>query len=157
MRDLEETCSQVHRLDRSLLFRMTASTSGKNLLGLLRLYVLDYYFSPSPLCIMATSFCRLRTPFSPYLLHASPSPLLYCLCAHQYLLIHDDCTPFVPASPHHYLMYHCTIGACFLPLLHVYYHAPYTCLRSISTGRCSALYSRLDFLSNQAAFHLLVH
>ena len=101
---------------------------------------------------MATSFCRLRTSFSPYLLHASPSLLLYRLCMHQYLLIHDLCAPFVPASPHCYLMYHCTIGARFLPLLHVYYHAPYTCLSSISTGQYSTLYCRLDFLSNQVAF-----
>ena len=103
------------------------------------------------------SLCGLCTSSSPYLLHASPSPLLNCLCMHQYLFIHDLCAPFVPASPHHYLMYHCTIGAHFPPLLHVYYHAPYACLSSISTGQCSALYSRLDFLSNQVTFHLLVH
>ena len=66
--------------------------------------------------------------------------------------MHDLCAPFVFASPHRYLMYHCTIGARFLPLLHVYYHAPYACLSGISTGRCSALYCRLDFLSNQVAF-----
>ena len=119
---------------------------------MLQLYVLDYYFFfslPSSLHIMATSFCGQHTSFSPYLLHASPSPLLYHLCMHQYLLIHDLCAPFVPTSPHCYLMYHCTIGACFPPLLHVYYHAPYTCLSSISTGRYSALNCRLDFLSNQ--------
>ena len=78
----------------------------------------------------------LRTAHSlfPYLLHALPSPLLYHLCVHQYLLMHDLCAPLVPASPHRYLMYHCTIGARFLPLLHVYYHTPYACLSSISTG-----------------------
>ena len=91
----------------------------------------------------------------PYLLHVSPSLLLYQLCVHQYLLIHDLCAPFVPASPHHYLICYCTIGARFLPLLHVYYHTPYTCLSSISTGQYSTLYCRLDFLSNQVAFPLL--
>ena len=33
----------------------------------------------------------------------------------------------------------------------------YTCLSSISTGRYSALYCRLNFLSNQVAFLLLAH
>ena len=94
-------------------------------------------FLPSPLsslCVVATSFCGLHTSFSPYLLHASPLLLLYCLCVHQYLLIHGLCAPFIPASPHGYLMYQCTISACFRPLPHVYYHTPYACLSSISTG-----------------------
>ena len=74
-----------------------------------------------------------------------------------YVSWHDLCAPFVPTSPHCYLMYHGTINARFLPLLHVYYHTPYTCLSSISTGRYSALYCRLNFLSNQVIFHSLVH
>ena len=139
-------------------------------------YVLDYYFlHSSPFVPFAlwlfpsllvtvlswTTFwhqdwdkmpCGLRTSPFPYLLHALPSPLLYHLRVHQYLLMHDLCAPFVPTSPHHYLMYHCTINACFLPLVHVYYHAPYACLSGISTGWCSALYCRLNFLSNQVAF-----
>ena len=51
---------------------------------------------------------------SPYLLHALPSPLLYYLHMHQYLLMRTLCTPFVPVSPHCCLMYHCTFCACFL-------------------------------------------
>ena len=78
--------------------------------------------------------CRLHTSSSPYLLCTLPSPLLHCLHTHLYLLIHNLCAPFVPASPHCRLMYHCTTGAHFQPLLHVYYHAPYACLSSISTG-----------------------
>ena len=126
---------------------------------MLRLCVLDYYFlpsPPSPLHVVATSFYGLCTSFSPYLLHASPSPLLYHLCVHQHPLTHNLCAPFIPTSPHCYLMYHCTVCARFPPLLHVYYHAPYTCLSSISTGQCSALYYRLNFLSNQVVFHSLV-
>ena len=34
----------------------------------------------------------------------------------------------------------------------MYYHAPYTCSLSISTGRSSPVFYRLDFLSNQVAF-----
>ena len=122
------------------------------------MYALNYCFLPSPLSslhVVATSFCRLRTSFSPYLLHAPPSLLLHWLCVHQYLLIHDLCAPLAPTSPHCYLMYHGTIGAHFLPLLHVYYHAPYTCLSSISTGCFPTLYSRLDFLSNRVVLHSL--
>ena len=52
-------------------------------------------------------------PF-PYLLHALPSPLLYYLRVHQYLLMCTLCALFVPASPHHRLMYHCTFCARFL-------------------------------------------
>ena len=99
--------------------------------------------------------CRLCPSSSPYLLHALPLSLLYHLCVHQYLLMHDLYASFIPTSPHCYPMYHHTIGAHFLSLLHVYYHAPYACLSSISTGQCSALYCRLDFLSNQVAFLLL--
>ena len=44
----------------------------------------------------------------PYLLHALPSPLLYYLRVHQYLLMRTFCAPFVPVSPHCHLMYHCT-------------------------------------------------
>ena len=32
----------------------------------------------------------------PYLLHALPSPLLYYLRVHQYLLMRTLCAPFVP-------------------------------------------------------------
>ena len=99
--------------------------------------------------------CFLPLLLSCYLLHASSLPLLYHLYMHQCLLMHTFCAPFVPTFLHCYLMYHCTIYACFLTLQHVYHHAPYTCLSSISTGHFSALYSRLDFLSNQVVFHFL--
>ena len=49
-------------------------------------------------------------------------------------------------------MYHCTFCARLPTPLHVYYHAPYTCSPSISTGRSSPVFGRLDFLSNQVAF-----
>ena len=53
----------------------------------------------------------------PYLLHALPLPLLYHLRVHQYLLMCTLCAPFVPASPHCYLMYHCTfVHAAWSPL-----------------------------------------
>ena len=55
----------------------------------------------------------LRTMRLPsYLLHALPSPLLYHIRAHQYLLMSTLCAPFMPAFPRRYLMYHCTLGAC---------------------------------------------
>ena len=50
----------------------------------------------------------------PYLLHALPSPILYYLCVHQYLLMCTLVCPFVPVSPHRCLMYHCTFCARFL-------------------------------------------
>ena len=105
---------------------------------------------------MTVSLWTVYLLLPPYLLHALPSPLPHHLRVHQYLLMHDLCAPFVPVSPCRYLIYHCTIGARLWPLLHVYYHTPYTCLSSISTGQCSALYCRLDFLSNQVTFYLLV-
>ena len=81
----------------------------------------------SPLCRGCFPY-ELCTSLFPYLLHALPSLLLYHLRVHQYLLMHNLYAPFVPASPRRYLMYHCTDSAHFLPLLHVYYHAPYACL-----------------------------
>ena len=66
--------------------------------------------------------------------------------------MHPLCPPFLPASPHRCLMYHCTFCARLLTPLHVYYHAPYTCSLSISTGRFSPVFGRLDFLSNQVVF-----
>jgi hypothetical protein len=54
----------------------------------------------------------LRTVrFLPYLLHALPSPLLYYLCVHQYLLMCTLHAPPMPTPPHCYLMYHCTVCA----------------------------------------------
>ena len=49
-------------------------------------------------------------PF-PYLLHALPSPLLYYLHVHQYLLMCTLCAPPMPAPSHCCLMYHCTVCA----------------------------------------------
>ena len=48
-----------------------------------------------------------------YLLHALPSPLLYYIRVHQYLLMCTLCAPFMPVFPHRYLMYHCTLHARF--------------------------------------------
>ena len=54
----------------------------------------------------------LRTVrFLPYLLHALPSPLLYYLRVHQYLLMCTLHAPPMPAPPHCSHMYHCTICA----------------------------------------------
>ena len=127
-------------------------------------YTLNYYFFSLylllPLYIMTYPFVscnslELDYPLTPRLgqdtlqtgsLFLSLSITCFTLAAtvplrvHQYLLMHDLCAPFVPASPHRYLMYHCTVGVHLLPLLHVYDHAPYACFSGISTGRCSALY-----------------
>ena len=54
-----------------------------------------------------------------YLLHALPSPLLYYIRVHQYLLMCTLCAPFMPAFPRRYLMYHCTFCARFPTPLHV--------------------------------------
>ena len=77
------------------------------------------------LLVIALSWTYLLTPrlgqdalqtacLLPYLLHALPSPLLYHLRVHRYLLMCTLCAPFVPVSPHCCLMYHCTSCACFL-------------------------------------------
>ena len=101
---------------------------------------------PPPLAALRTAHLL------PYLLHALPSPVPHYLRTHQYLLMCTLCVLYVHASPHRYLMYHCTFCARFLTLLHVYYHAPYTRSPSISTGHSSPVFCRLDFLSNQVAF-----
>ena len=73
-----------------------------------------FFFSiPSPFRHTTDSSFTLRTVRLPsYLLHALPSPLLYYIRAHQYLLMCTLCAPFMPAFPHRYLMYHCTLCAC---------------------------------------------
>ena len=77
----------------------------------------------------------LRTVHAlPYLLHALPPPLRCYLRAHQYLLMRTLRAPPMPVHPHCCLMYHHTISARFTTPLHVYYHAPCTRYRSISTG-----------------------
>ena len=100
------------------------------------------YFSPSPIyCTVDTLPSLLVTVLSwtyfliprwgqdalrsvrlpnPYLLHTLPSPLLYYLCVHQYLLMCTLCALFMPASPHRCRMYHRTFCARFL--------APFTCV-----------------------------
>ena len=69
-------------------------------------------YSPSPTVLWTFSLCsmpcRLWPSSSPYLLHALPLPLLHHLRVQQYLLMCTLHAPFVPASPHCYLMYHCT-------------------------------------------------
>ena len=76
---------------------------------MLRLCVSDYYFLPlSPFpCLVDCA------PSPPYLLHALPSPLRYYIRVHQYLLMCTLCALFMTASPHRYLMYHCTFCARF--------------------------------------------
>ena len=48
-----------------------------------------------------------------YLLHALPSPSLYYLRVHQYLLMCTLCAPPMPVPPHFCLMYHGTVCACY--------------------------------------------
>ena len=84
-------------------------------LGLL-IFSLLFYLFPLPLLYYRHSpFTQCHAdcapPLLPYLLHALPSPLLYHLHMHQYLLMCTLCAPFVPASPHCHLMYHCTFCA----------------------------------------------
>ena len=54
-----------------------------------------------------------------YLLHALPSPLLYNIRAHQYLLMCTLRAPPTPPLPHCYLMYRHTVGAFGPPSYHV--------------------------------------
>ena len=70
---------------------------------------------PGPLFFPLYSLSlALRTMrFLSYLLHALPSPLLYYIRVHQYLLMCTFCAPFMPVFPHCYLMYHCTFCARF--------------------------------------------
>ena len=57
---------------------------------------------------MDTPFALRTVRLLSYLLHALPSPLLYYIRVHQYLLMRTLCAPFVPVFPHRYLMYHGT-------------------------------------------------
>ena len=77
------------------------------------------------LLVTALSWTYLLTPrwgqdalqtvrFAPYLLHDLSPPLLYHLGVHQYLLMCTLRALFMPASPRHCLMYHCTLCARFL-------------------------------------------
>ena len=73
---------------------------------------------PFSLSTMAAFLCSLMPcglcPFSsPYLLHALPLPLWYHLHVHQHQSMCTLCAPFVPTSPHCYLMYHCTFCTCY--------------------------------------------
>ena len=104
----------------------------------------SYSRSPSSLLTIAD-----YAPCLPYLLHALPSLLTHASVVHLLCALR---APFVPASPHRCLMYHRTFCARLPTPLPVYYHAPYTCSLSISTGRSSPVFGRLDFLSNQVAF-----
>ena len=103
-------------------------------LGLLFSFFHLFLISPSYYCTTGTLPSLLDTVFSwtylpiprlgqdalrtvhplPYLLHALPSPLLYYLRMHQYLLMRTLGAPFVPVSPHRCLMYHCTFCARLL-------------------------------------------
>ena len=63
---------------------------------------------------LCSSLCLMDcVPPLPYRLHTLPSPLLYHLRVHQYLLMCTLGAPSVPASPHRCLMYHCTVCARF--------------------------------------------
>ena len=90
------------------------------------------YYGPTlpSLLVIALSWTYLLTPrlrqdalqtvrFFPYLLHALPSLLPYYLHAHQYLLMCTLRALPMPASPHCYLMYHCTVCARYRTPLHV--------------------------------------
>ena len=98
------------------------------------LFPLSYYYCTMdtlpPLLVIALSWTYLLTPRLgqdalrtvhplPYLLHAIPSPLLYHLRMHQCLLMCTVRTPPMPAPPHCYLMYHCTVHARYQTPLHV--------------------------------------
>ena len=79
--------------------------------------VLSWTYSPIPRLGQDTLWTMHLLP---YLLHALPSPLLYHLRAHQYLLMCTLCTPPTTLSPHCCLMYHRTVCAP--------YPAPLTCV-----------------------------
>ena len=70
-------------------------------------------YSLSPFTVLWTPpLLALRTVrLLRYLLHALPSPLLYYIRVHQYLLMRTLRAPFMPVFPRRYRMYHCTFGA----------------------------------------------
>ena len=91
------------------------------------------------------SFCLSLSLSLPYTLLLGPLPLLSILhttlplqpqlCMHHSpCLIHALWAPLMHTSPCLLLIYHHTFCAQLPASIQVYYHAPYTCLSSISTG-----------------------
>ena len=105
-----QTLNQAERgynvYDKELLAVLRALRHWRHYVMTVRLGLLFFSSIPPPL---PYGLCAS----SPIYLHALPSPLRYHICVHQYLLMCTLCALFVPASPHRYLMYHCTFCARF--------------------------------------------
>ena len=113
----------------------------------------SFTYSPPPPPFLLLRTVRLVSPIYsmpfPHLYHTTYACISNCLMC-------TLCAPSVPPLYPHLLTAALCITAPSVhasrPPLPVYYHAPYTCSLSISTGRSSPVFGRLDFLSNQVVF-----